>query len=87
MHADFLSRHTLTSVPPPDSEKVKAQVLLAERGEIVRADTARTETANDPNLAQVLRFDRNGWPMEIPKVLKPFYSRQTELMIEDDILL
>ena len=58
-----------------------------ESGEIVRAETVMTETANDPILAQVLRFVRNGWPMEVSDELKPFYSRRTELTIEDEILL
>ena len=79
--------NALTNVPPSDSEKVTVQVLLVESGEIVRAETVRTETANDPILAQVLRFVRNGWPMEVSEELKPFYSRRTELTIEDEILL
>ena len=74
-YADFLSRKALTNVPPSVSEKVTVQVLLVEGGEIVRAETVRTETAKDPILAQVLRFVRNSWPMEIPEELKPLYSR------------
>ena len=87
VYADFLSRQALTNVPPSDSEKVTVQVLLVESGEIVRAETVRKETANDPILAQVLRFVRNDWPMEVSEELKPFYSRRTELTIEDEILL
>ena len=68
VYADFLSRQALTNVPPSDSEKVMVQVLLVESGEIVRAETVRKETANDPILAQVLRFVRNGWPMWCPVV-------------------
>ena len=87
VYADFLSRQALTNVPPSNCEKVTVQALLVESGEIVRAETVRTETANDPILAQVLRFVRNGWPMEVPEELKPFYSRRTKLTIEDEILL
>ena len=41
----------------------------------------------DSILSKVLRYTRRGWPTPVPEALKSYYSRKTEITIEDNCLL
>ncbi len=44
-------------------------------------------TQRDPVLSKVLRYTKNGWPCQVPAVLKPFCTRSHELTVEGECLL
>ena len=41
----------------------------------------------DPILAKVLRYIKQGWPIVVPEHLKPYWTRRTEIIVEDDCLM
>ncbi len=44
-------------------------------------------TKRDPVLSKLMRYVREGWPTQIPEVLKAYHNRQYEITIEHECLL
>ena len=53
----------------------------------VTAIQLRAATRQDSILAKVLIYIKHGWPTEVPEHLKPYWSRRTEITVEDDCLM
>ena len=53
----------------------------------VTAIQLRAATRQDPILAKVLLYIKHGWPTEVPEHLKPYWTRRTEITVEDDCLM
>ena len=85
-NADALSRLPLDRVPKQLSE---AQVFNIHQIEVlpVTSKTIRTATQRDPVLSRVLMYTRKGWPNPVPKLLQPYFSRLSELSVEEGCLL
>ena len=87
-NADALSR-----LPSPDKQgevPVPAElILLVERllDAPVKAQEIGKWTRKDPQLSQVLQFTLYGWPEMVDPQLKPYWSRQLELSMEDGCIL
>ncbi len=45
------------------------------------------DSCRDPTLSQVLHYTRHGWPSAVTTELKPFWTRQAELTLEEDCVL
>ncbi len=90
-NADALSRLPLPFEPPTDQIPPEL-VLLADHlaDSPVTADHIRTWTRNDPDLALVVQFLRQGWPSSLGEdhsQLAPFFSKRTELSLYDGCIL
>ena len=75
-NADCLSRLPLqkkeTTGNPPDATVFKvAQISMLPP---VTSDTIQTATRTDPILGKVLRYTQNGWPLNFPSELKPYWT-------------
>ena len=57
------------------------EALPVNAGEVAKA------SRQDPELSQVIRYERQGWPAVVPTALKPFRQRQGELTTEGSCLL
>ena len=44
-------------------------------------------THTDHPLSKVLQYVRKGWPEKISDILRPFWQRKSELMMEGDLVL
>ena len=44
-------------------------------------------TRRDPVLSKVLHYTKQDWPTTIPNDLKPYWTKRTELAVEDDCLM
>jgi len=44
-------------------------------------------TRADPVLSKVVHYLRSGWPMKVPDVVKPYFTRRNELSIEEGCIL
>ena len=53
----------------------------------VLSSDLETATRNDPLLNKVLQYVRQGWPLQVPEVLHPYWLKRHELMVEGDTLL
>ena len=53
----------------------------------VSQNQLRNETKADPVLSQVLLFTKSGWPSTISTELKPFFTKRTELTVQNDCLM
>ena len=53
----------------------------------VLSSDLETATRNDPLLSKVLRYVRQGWPLQVPEVLHPYWLKRHELTVEGDTLL
>ena len=88
-NADALSRLPLPVMPnavPLPGETI----LLMEHmeGTPVHSGQIKEWTKRDPVLSQVLRFTLQGWPTTNSSVeLNPFFSKKTELSVEDGCVL
>ena len=51
----------------------------------VTALQLRAATRQDPILAKVLRYIKQGWPTVVPEHLKPYWTRHTEITVENDL--
>ena len=84
--ADYLSRKPQAGQPSPD-ELVEEQVLYLTTENIVNAEAVARETRKDPVLSQVLRFTKIGWPAEVPAELTPYFRKQNEISLQNDVLM
>lgn len=87
-NADGFSRLPL-SEQPREVPMPQELVYLLEGLEIspVTVDQIRSWTDQDHVLSKVRRFVQHGWPRAVDSVLKPYFSRQLELSIQDNCLL
>ena len=88
-NADGLSRLPLP-VDPRTVPYPPEVVLLMEhlKNSPVTATEIRKTTARDPVLARVLQNVQSGWPDECgDKELKPYWSKRTELLTQQECLL
>ena len=53
----------------------------------VSQNQLRNETKADPVLSQVLLFPKSGWPSTISIELKPFFTKRTELTVQNNCLM
>ena len=53
----------------------------------VTSDTIQTATRTDPVLGRVLRYTQNGWPLNFPSELKPYWTRHEALTAEQNVLM
>ncbi|XP_031570808.1 uncharacterized protein K02A2.6-like [Actinia tenebrosa] len=90
--ADYLSRAPLQE--PPDLSDLPEQedVLLIDEELLsqlpLTAKTVASETQKDPCLAKVLQSTREGWPSKCDDdKLQPYFSRKTELTVEQGCVL
>ena len=87
-NADSLSRLPLhnseedTKVPDPKLFNIQQIETLP-----VTATQLKTATNRDTILSKVLRYNKHGWPTEVPDTLRPYWYRRSELSIEDDCIL
>ena len=44
-------------------------------------------TRADPVLSKVVHYLKSGWPMRLPDLVKPYFSRRDELSIEEGCVL
>ena len=58
------------------SVRLKIESLPLTSGQLKQA------TGTDPILSKVLRFTKNGWPVQISETLKPYWNRCLELSLE-----
>jgi transposase InsO family protein len=87
--ADFLSRKPL---PITDYKIMADNLVLNIDSEIlldipIKATTVCKETRRDKILCRVMDYTQNGWPDIIDNDFKPYYSRRTELSVEQGCLL
>ena len=54
---------------------------------MITAIQLRAATRQDPILAKVLLYIKHSWPTEVPEHLKPYWTRRTEITLEDDCLM
>ena len=47
----------------------------------------RNHTRRDPVLSKVLNYSKKGWPTVVEEVLKPYKSRENEIMVQRECLL
>ena len=88
-NADAMSRLPLP-VQPATVPQPPEMILLMERLEKspVTAANVRTWTNTDPLMSRVCQFVLSGWPNNVSdKQLKPYFSRRTELSIQDGCIL
>ena len=76
-NADCLSRLPIQQKGaignPPDASVFNiAQIAMLPP---VTSDNIRTATRADPILGAVLRYTQNGWPLNFPSELKPYWTR------------
>ena len=87
-NADSLSRLPLhnseedTKVPDPKLFNIQQIETLPVTG-----TQLKTATNRDTILSKVLRYNKHGWPTEVPDTLRPYWYRRSELSIEDDCIL
>ena len=88
-NADGLSRLPLPVMP--DSVPLPGEtILLMEHleGTPVHSGHIKAWTKRDPVLSQVLRYTLEGWPKAVnSKELTPYYTKRTELSVEDGCIL
>ena len=87
-NTDGLSRLPL-QVQEEDEEGREQSVLSVSQLETlpVTTDQIRNATHYHPVLSKVLDYVLNGWPVTIPEIVQPFYTHQSELVVENDSLL
>ena len=85
--ADYLSRSSVDGSPSA-AEEVVVEVLLLDTDGVVNADAIAAETKKDSVLSEVLNFTKHGWPTTVTDPdLRLFCNRQTEISLQDGILL
>ena len=88
-NADGLSRLPLPVMP--DSVPLPGEtILLMEHleGTPVHSGHIKAWTKRDPVLSQVLRYTLEGWPKAVnSEELTPYYTKRTELSVEDGCIL
>ena len=87
-NADAMSRLPLPD--KPDSTPLPVELVLLMETLLhspVTAKEIRCWTRRDPLLSRVLQYIQQGWPIHGDQELKPFWSKQTELTIQDGCLL
>ena len=87
-NADGLSRLPLPEAP--SEVPVPAElVLLIEHllDAPVKAQEIRTWTRRDPLLSMVKQSIQNGWPAAVEPQLRPYWSRQFELTVQDGCIV
>ena len=77
-NSDGFSRLPL-SVQPKDVPMPQELVYLLEGLEISPV-TVVSWTDQDPMLSKIHRFVQHGWPQAVDSVLKPYQSRQLEIL-------
>ena len=87
-NADVFSRLPLP-VQPNEVPLPEELVFLMESLEIspVTVKQIKAWTDQDPVLATVRRFVKQGWPKSIKPEFRPYHSRKLELSIQDDCVL
>ena len=88
-NADCLSRLPLqkkeTTGNPPDATLFNvAQISMLPP---VTSDAIQIATRTDPILGKVLRYTQNGWPLNFPSELKPYWTRHEALTVEQNVLM
>jgi len=53
----------------------------------VTSQQLKAVTRTDPVLSKVLLYSKNGWPVTVPELLKPYWKRRLEISIEDECLM
>ena len=74
----------------PDSTPLPVELVLLMETLLhspVTAKEIRCWTRRDPLLSRVLQYIQQGWPIHGDQELKPFWSKQTELTVQDGCLL
>lgn len=87
-NADGLSRLPLSS---GSLEEACADPTVFNVSQIealpVNVSKLRSATATDPILSKVYRYVKAGWPVTIPKCLRPYHNRQHELTVEEGCVM
>ena len=87
-NADAMSRLPLPD--KPDSMPLPVELVLLMETLLhspVTAKEIRCWTRRDPLLSRVLQYIQQGWTIHGDQELKPFWSEQTELTVQDGCLL
>ena len=86
-NADALSRLPL----PGDSQVCPSETRMYHLRQIeslpVTSFAIRRATQRDPILNKVKRYTQNGWPENIPQVLRTYHAKVAELTVEEGCLL
>ena len=87
-NADAMSRLPLPDQPVVTPVPMET-VLLMEHldNSPVTAAQIQLQTRMDPHLAQVLQYTLNGWPNVAVPELKPYWSKRTELSVQNGCIL
>ena len=87
-NADAMSRLPLPDQPVVTPVPMET-VLLMEHldNSPVTAAQIQLQTRRDPHLAQVLQYTLNGWPNVAVPELKPYWSKRTELSVQNGCIL
>ena len=88
-NADCLSRLPLQQKEamgnPPDASVFNiAQISMLPP---ITSEAIQAATRTDPILGTVLRYTQNGWPLNFPTELKPYWTRREALTIEQNVLM
>ena len=87
-NADGLSRLPLSS-RDKSSDSTEASMFNVSQMEMlpITYSQLKTATRKDPILSRVLRYTKQGWPAHFSPALKPFWTRRTELTLEEDCVM
>ena len=87
-NADGLSRLPLRIIPPDDPNADPRVFNLSQMEALpVTVCQLRAATASDRLLSKVYRYTKGNWPHNVPADLRPFFTRRTELTVEEGCLL
>lgn len=93
VNADFLSRCPKTSKElnsDIDDEYTYLNFINVSSPSAINSELVKGELSTDPILSKIFEFVKNGWPTKVndeDNELKPFFTRSSEITIENGVLL